>query len=46
MVIPVGPQGDTQCLKQFDKDKDGAIKVKELMGVVYVPLTSRNKQWP
>lgn len=39
MICPVGPQGDTQQLEQYDKTEDGEIKKKTLMGVVYVPLT-------
>ena len=46
MVIPVGPEGDTQYLEQHDKLKDGTIVKKKLMGVIYVPLTSREKQLP
>lgn len=39
MICPVGPQGDTQKLEQFDKTESGEIVRKTLMGVVYVPLT-------
>lgn len=39
MIIPVGPQGDTQQLEQYDKTMDGEIKKNALMSVVYVPLT-------
>jgi protein-L-isoaspartate(D-aspartate) O-methyltransferase len=39
MICPVGPQGDTQHLIQYDKTESGEIKKKTLMGVVYVPLT-------
>ena len=46
LIIPVGPQGYTQNLEQFDKDENGNIKSKKLMGVVYIPLTSRDKQCP
>ena len=34
----------TQYFTQVDKDKDGNIKRKELMAVMYVPLTDRAKQ--
>lgn len=39
MICPVGPQGDTQQLEQYDKSMDGEIKRKTLMSVIYVPLT-------
>ena len=38
MVIPVGPEGENQLLMQYDKDDDGKITEKILMGVRYVPL--------
>eukprot|EP01108_Squamamoeba_japonica_P000077 TRINITY_DN10095_c0_g1_i1.p1 TRINITY_DN10095_c0_g1~~TRINITY_DN10095_c0_g1_i1.p1 ORF type:complete len:225 (+),score=33.22 TRINITY_DN10095_c0_g1_i1:97-675(+) len=38
MVIPVGPEGENQLLIQYDKDDDGKITEKILMGVRYVPL--------
>ncbi|XP_071963222.1 protein-L-isoaspartate(D-aspartate) O-methyltransferase-like isoform X2 [Antedon mediterranea] len=46
MIVPVGPQGGSQNLEQYDKHQDGSITKKQLMGVVYVPLTSKEKQWP
>ena len=42
MVIPVGKYDQNLC--QYDKDLDGMISVKELMGVRYVPLTDREDQ--
>lgn len=44
LIIPVGPQGGAQYLEQHDKEEDGTISKKRLMGVRYVPLTSKEKQ--
>ena len=46
MVIPVGPQGGTQYLEQYDKMEDGGVVKKKLMGVIYIPLTDKEKQVP
>jgi len=43
MVIPVGPQGGDQYLYQVDKDLNGRITSKSLLGVRFVPLTSRDQ---
>ena len=44
LVIPVGPQRGSQQLMQYDKTLDGKIEKNSLMGVMYVPLTSKEKQ--
>jgi protein-L-isoaspartate(D-aspartate) O-methyltransferase len=44
MVIPVGTS--CQDFLQVDKDQDGKVNIKKLLGVRYVPLCDREKQWP
>jgi protein-L-isoaspartate(D-aspartate) O-methyltransferase len=39
MVVPVGT--GIQHLVQVDKDENGGVTVKNLMGVQYVPLVRR-----
>ncbi|CAI2185123.1 4345_t:CDS:2 [Funneliformis geosporum] len=42
LFVPVGVQ--SQSIYQIDKDENGKITRKELMGVMYVPLTDADKQ--
>lgn len=46
LIIPVGPEGFNQVLMCVDKLADGSVQQQELMGVIYVPLTSQDHQIP
>ncbi|KFZ45942.1 Protein-L-isoaspartate(D-aspartate) O-methyltransferase, partial [Antrostomus carolinensis] len=46
LILPVGPEGANQVLMQYDKTSEGQIIETQLMGVIYVPLTDKEKQWP
>ncbi|XP_069773363.1 l-isoaspartyl protein carboxyl methyltransferase, like isoform X2 [Narcine bancroftii] len=45
LVIPVGGSQGGQLLEQYDKMEDGNFSRTPLMGVIYVPLTDRERQW-
>lgn len=45
LIVPVGPDGGDQYLEQVDKALDGGVSRTKLMGVRYVPLTDRARQW-
>lgn len=44
MIIPVGDQGSFQELLQIDRDSQGKLTMKSVMGVMYVPLTDVKDQ--
>ena len=44
LIVPVGPRGKSQVFQQWDKGLDGSLERHDLMGVVYVPLTSEKEQ--
>lgn len=44
MVVPVGPEGGAQSLAVIDKQMNGSITRQDTMSVMYVPLTSRERQ--
>jgi len=43
LFIPVGDY--EQYIYQIDKDENGNVTQKKVMGVMYVPLTDADKQW-
>ncbi|KAL0267574.1 UNVERIFIED_CONTAM: hypothetical protein PYX00_009808 [Menopon gallinae] len=46
LIVPIGPEGGNQNLEQIDKRLDGTVTRTSVMGVVYVPLTDKEAQWP
>jgi len=44
LILPVGPNGGDQVLIMITKDNSGKLQQEVLMGVRYVPLTSRDFQ--
>jgi len=44
LLCPVGPEGGSQKLVQVDKALNGKTTVKDLMGVMYIPLTDYEYQ--
>lgn len=44
MIIPIGEVFSDQHFVQVDKDLNGNVKVEELFGVLFVPLTDRKYQ--
>ncbi|VDK42254.1 unnamed protein product [Anisakis simplex] len=44
MLIPVGAAHSDQRFVQVDKDENGEVNIRDLMGVIYVPLTSKENQ--
>lgn len=44
LVLPVGAAGEHQSLSVIDRDATGNFTRQDLMGVQYVPLTTREAQ--
>ncbi|XP_034934672.1 protein-L-isoaspartate(D-aspartate) O-methyltransferase [Chelonus insularis] len=45
LIVPIGAENSDQTLVQFDKSTDGEIKRRSLMGVIFVPLTDKERQY-
>ncbi|XP_012531985.1 protein-L-isoaspartate(D-aspartate) O-methyltransferase [Monomorium pharaonis] len=45
LVVPIGPESSGQTLVQIDKTLDGTIKKRSLVGVAFVPLTDKERQY-
>jgi protein-L-isoaspartate(D-aspartate) O-methyltransferase len=39
MVIPVGPEGETQSLQVLEKRADGGVTRRDVIPVIFVPFT-------
>ncbi len=39
MIVPVGEQADVQILKQVDRAPDGALSIRDILPVRFVPMT-------
>ncbi|XP_076464307.1 protein-L-isoaspartate(D-aspartate) O-methyltransferase-like [Babylonia areolata] len=46
LIVPVEHWAGSQMLMQVDKALDSTVTHRELMGVMFVPLTSKESQWP
>ena len=44
LILPVGPAGGSQIMEEYSKKEDGTVSQRSLMGVIYVPLTDKEKQ--
>ena len=44
MVIPVGPENGSQEIYLVDKDNGGKVTQRYILGVRYVPLTTKTHQ--
>lgn len=44
MFVPVGEDGGRQAIVEVTKDEEGRVEVTEGMGVMYIPLTDRERQ--
>lgn len=44
MMIPVGNQNESQFIYLVDKDSQGKVTLNKLIGVRYIPLTSKTHQ--
>jgi len=45
LIVPMGPENSDQTLVQIDKTLDGKIKQRPLIGVMFVPLTDKERQY-
>jgi protein-L-isoaspartate(D-aspartate) O-methyltransferase len=42
MIVPVGQERQSLCV--LDKDSKGTVSRRDILDVVYVPLTSKEQQ--